>query len=272
MALPTAVQVVQSVERGDLDAGVLAFENSLEGTVTGNLDQLLHETTRCLIADERVLPVRFVLYRAPGTEEEPIRVVASHPFGLAQCSGYLAARGYETREATSTTAACAALVEAPEPGLAAIGPDGLAERYGIVAVAEGIEDARAWTRFVLLRHSCPPPSGRDRTAIAIAPPRDEPGSLIRLLQEFSLRGINLAVIKSRPTRQELGAYVFYVECEGHLRDPDVAEAITALLRASNEVRFLGTFPADPSRPGPEPRAPHDVARTRYEALLDLVDP
>ena len=271
MPLPTAVQVVQAVERGDLDAGVLAFENSLEGTIAGNLDQLLHETERCLIADERVLPVRFALYRAPG-DDTPIRAVASHPFGLAQCSGYLAAEGYETREATSTAAACRALVEQAEPGLAAIGPDGLADRYGIVAVAEGIEDARAWTRFVLLRHSCPPPTGRDRTAIAIAPPRDEPGSLIRLLQEFSLRGINLAVIKSRPTRQELGSYVFYVECEGHLRDPDVAEAITALLRASNEVRFLGTFPADPSRPGPAAETREDPARTRYEALLRLVDP
>ena len=120
---------------------------------------------------------------------------------------------------------------------------------------EGLEDeAGPSTRFVVLRSRCPAPTGRDRSFFVVTPRRDEPGSLVRLLQEFSVRGINLTTIESRPTRALLGEYRFLIECEGHVADAHVRDAVLGLLRFPGETRFLGSFPEDPARRGPRARA------------------
>ncbi|HEY5724421.1 MAG TPA: prephenate dehydratase domain-containing protein, partial [Methylomirabilota bacterium] len=83
----TAVDVVRAVAAGAVDGGVVAFENSLEGSVAENLDEILH-TPEVVLAGERTLPVSFALLRAAG-DEAPLRAVASHPFALAQCARFL---------------------------------------------------------------------------------------------------------------------------------------------------------------------------------------
>jgi prephenate dehydratase len=267
--LSTAPEVVRAVEAGRAAAGVVAFENSLQGPVSENLDEIL-AGHRCLIAGERVLAVSFALFRTPG-DEAPLAGVVSHPFALLQCSGFIQSRGLETAESTSTAAACRELAAAPRPGWGAIGPRVAGEQAGLVAVEEGIEDAdRAETRFVVLRASCPPPTGRDRSAFALVPRSDEPGSLVRLLQEFSVRGINLTAIKSRPTKVTLGEYVFFIECEGHIADALLRDAVLGLLRFPGEVRFLGSYAEDPARP-PRPARPVPADVAAYEAMRARVE-
>jgi prephenate dehydratase len=239
----TAEEIVDAVEAGEVAAGVIALENSLEGPVTANLDVLLHDTQSVLLAGERILPVTFSAYQRPG-DDTPPKVVRSHAVGLAQCLRWIRRQRVLTESSASTMGAVKDLAEHGEPGTIAIGPAGSGEPLGLQLIAAHIESHPASTRFVLLRDRCPGPSGMDRTAFAVAPERDEPGSLLRVLTEFSLRGINLAVIVSRPTRGEIGRYVFYLECEGHLTDPVVRKATAALMRAHNSVRVLGTFPAD----------------------------
>jgi len=270
--LPTGAAVVQAVESGAADGGVVAFESSLEGPVPANLDEILLGTERCVIAGERALPVAFALLRAAG-DGAPLRGVASHPFGLAQCSRFIAARGLETRETASTAQACAELAARREPGWGALAPAIAGERYGLERDPEEPgDDERAITRFVLLRTACPPPTGRDRSAFVVRPRRDEPGSLVRLLQEFSVRGINLTTIKSRPTKELLGEYLFLFECEGHIAEPRVRDAALGLLRHPGETRFLGSFPEDPSRPTRPAAPPADDAGARaYAAMLARVE-
>jgi prephenate dehydratase len=268
VALRTAPDVVQAVEQGTAAAGIVAFENSLQGPVSENLDEIL-AGRRCLLAGERVLAISFALFRAPG-DDVPLAGVSSHPFGLLQCSGFIARAGVETRDAPSTAAACRELAESPRPGWGAIAPRIAGELAGLVLADDGIQDDdRAETRFVVLRPTCPPPSGRDRSAFALLPRSDEPGSLVRLLQEFSVRAINLTAIKSRPTRASLGEYVFFVECEGHIADAVVRDAVLGLLRFGGEVRFLGSYAEDPTRP---PRPEQDAAdgHAAYEAMLGRV--
>lgn len=270
LAMPKAPDVVQAVERGDVDGGVVAFENSLEGPIPASLDELLLKTSSCLIAAERVLPVSFTLFRWPG-DQEPLRGVASHPFALAQCSRYIDDNGLETKEATSTAAACREVAEMHDPGWGALGPAVAGALYGLRIEAEGLEnDERAETRFILLRRDCPPRTGQDRSAFAVRPQQDEPGSLVRLLQEFSLRGINLTAIKSRPAKALLGEYVFYIECEGHILDEPVRGAVLGLLRFPGEVRFLGSFPEDSSRPTRRHRETADEVAQRYDEMASRV--
>jgi prephenate dehydratase len=267
--LRAAPEVVRAVEQGRAAAGVVAFENSLQGPVSENLDEIL-AGHRCLIAGERVLAVSFALMRVPG-DDAPLAGVVSHPFGLLQCSEFIEANGLETSESASTAAACDELAASPRPGWGAIGPRIAGERAGLAVVEEGIEDAdRAETRFVVLRATCPPASGRDRSAFALVPRSDEPGSLVRLLQEFSVRGINLTAIKSRPTKVTLGEYVFFIECEGHVADAVLRDAVLGLMRFPGEVRFLGSYAEDPTRPPRAPGAGRRDGLAGYEAMLARV--
>lgn len=269
VALAGVPEVVQAVEAGEADAGVVAFENSLEGAVSANLDELLLQTERCVIAGERVLPVSFSLFRAAG-DDSPLIGVSSHPFGLAQCSAFISEQGVQTRESSSTAGACRDLAKEGQPGWGAIGPKVAGELYGLRLEREKIEnDNRATTRFVILRTTCPPATGKDRSAFSFRPSHDEPGSLMRLLQEFSLRDINLTAIKSRPTKELLGEYIFYIECEGHISDPRLRDTVQGALRLDSETRFLGSFPEDAGR-APQHHVERFDAQRAYEAMLARV--
>ena len=265
--LGTAVDVVRAVDSGAADGGVVAFENSLGGSVAENLDEILR-SPGAMLAGERVLAVSFALLRAPG-DDAPLRVVTSHPFAFAQCAAWIREAGVEAVEAASTAAACRDL---GEPGVGALAPVGAAEVYGLRVEREALEDSVApSTRFIVLRARCPAPTGRDRTFFVVTPRRDEPGSLVRLLQEFSVRGINLTTIESRPTRTLLGEYRFLIECEGHVATDRVRDAVLGLLRFPGETRFLGSFPEDPARQAHalsgEPPA---EAVAGYERMLERV--
>ena len=265
---PTAIDVVRAVASGAAGGGVVAFENSLEGSVSENLDEILG-SAGAVLAGERVLPVSFALLRAP-EDDAPLRAVTSHPFALAQCSAFIRSEGLEAIETPSTAAAARDL---GTPGVGALAPVTAAQVYGLRVEREGLEDEAApSTRFVVLRGHCPPPTGRDRSFFVVTPRRDSPGSLVRLLQEFSVRGINLTTIESRPTRALLGEYRFLIECEGHIADAHVRDAVLGLLRFPGDTRFLGSFPEDPVRQAhpPAPGVPEEAA-AGYERMLEQVE-
>jgi prephenate dehydratase len=104
------------------------------------------------------------------------------------------------------------------------------------------DHAGAVTRFVLVAPPgpLPAPTGNDKTSL-VAVVGDRTGALLELLSEFAVRGISLTRIESRPTRQRLGVYSFSLDCEGHVADARVGEALAALHRVCDDVRFLGSY-------------------------------
>jgi prephenate dehydratase len=248
VALDHASEVIAAITGGGADGAVIAFENSLDGPVAANLDLLIATDEDVVIVAERVIPVAFDLWRLPGDDRE-LRGVVSHPVGLAQCQTFIREHGLETRPASSNAVACREVAQEARPGWAALaGPDA-GEQFGLVATERGIrDDERAATRFLRLGHRSPAPTGRDRSAFVLFPAQDRAGSLVSLLQEFSSRGVNLTAIKSRPTKELLGEYVFLVEVQGHLQDARMRDATRGLLARSVDVRFLGSYPEDPTRP------------------------
>ena len=118
------------------------------------------------------------------------------------------------------------------------------EHYGLEALAEDVQDAEgAVTRFVLVRRPgpLPAPTGADRTGLFAFIADDHPGALLELLTEFAVRGVNLSRIESRPTGGRLGQYFFSLDCDGHLADERVGEALSALRRVCADVRVLGSW-------------------------------
>jgi prephenate dehydratase len=242
---------LDAVRRGEVTAALVPFENSVEGAVSTTLDDLatgepLHVTAEVL------LPVTFDLLVRPGMGLAEIYRIATHPHAEAQCRGWLrtALPSAVVHPAASTADAASAVAEGTYD--AAISSPLAAERYGLVAAASGIGDRPdAVTRFVLaaLPAAPAPPTGADRTTVVAFIADDHPGALLELLTEFAVRGVNLTRIESRPTGAGIGRYCFSIDCEGHVADARVGEALSALRRICADVRFLGSYPrADGAAP------------------------
>ena len=237
---------LDAVRSGEMTAALVPIENSVEGSVSSTLDELATGEP-LMIVDEQAIPVRFTLMGRPGTALADVRRVASHPHASAQCRGWL--REYLPSAlvipASSTAGAAAALLEEPPAYEAAIAPRVAADVYGLDVLADDIGDNDdAWTRFVLVSvpGAVPAPSGADKTTLMLFMREDHPGALLEILTELAVRGVNLTRIESRPTRKALGDYYFSIDCEGHVADARVGEALAGLHRICAQVRFVGSYP------------------------------
>jgi prephenate dehydratase len=243
----TMPDVLDAVERGEVELGFVAIENSIEGTVNLSQDELVfnHEL---LIQREVVLDIEHCLLARPGTTFADVEVVTSIPVATAQCHTFLRTQlGHAEVAAANSTAEAARLVgESEQAGGAAIAPRIAGEMYGLEVIAADIADHPGnQTRFVLVaRDGVPAPTGHDRTALVVYQRADEPGSLISILQEFAARRINLSNLLSRPTKDGgLGDYCFIIYADGHVTDELVADAMRALHVKQGRVKFLGSYPA-----------------------------
>ena len=239
---PSFADVFEAVLRGECDAGLLPIENSLEGSISATLDLLVHRPG-LRIRREVFLPIRQNLLARPGTALEAVQVVLSHPQPLGQCAGWLRAHLAGIPHEVMPSTAEAARQAAARPGSAAIGSRAGAERYGLAILRESIQDGEAnVTRFVLVARDDERPTGRDRTSIAFSLDRDRPGGLHEVLGVFASRGINLSKIESRPNKQAMGHYIFFLDFEGHRQDTRGAEALAGVLERVHGLHLLGSYP------------------------------
>lgn len=257
-ATPTAA--MELVRQGRVDAACVPIESSVEGAVPTTVDALA-TGTRLQVVAEAVLPVRFSVLVRPGTTAAEVGTVATHPHAAAQVRGWLEAQlPTAGLTLTSSTAAAAEDVAAGRAD-AAVSTALVGERLGLATLAADVADVRdAETRFVLVTTPCAPPAptGHDRTSVVLRL-ANTPGALVTAMAELAVRGIDLTRIESRPTRTGLGTYRFYLDCTGHVADPLVAEALAALHRRCEDVRFLGSWPT--ARPDAG-SLPPDPARSR----------
>jgi prephenate dehydratase len=239
----TVVSVLEAVEDGDAEFGVVPFENSVEGQVNLTVDVLVHDAERIQVCEEVVLDVTFGAYRRPGSDAVAPRAVASHPVGLAQCRRWVHDSGLAVRETSSTAEACRLVAEGADDGLVAVASPEAAARWGLEAVATGVEDfPGAQTRFVVVGRGPAAPTGRDRTMVVLTPPNDRAGVLLAALEQLSGRSLNLSAIASRPLRARLGEYCFLLIVDAHLEDAPVTEAFAALRADGFTVKVLGAYP------------------------------
>lgn len=246
--LGSFVDVLAAVEDGSMEYGFVAVENSIEGTVSVSLDQLVFERELWIVR-EVTLPVTQNLLAVPGAGLADIDTVVSFPHATGQCRHWLRANlpGVAEVASTSTAAAVRQVGEQRRPGTAAIGTALAASLYGLQVLAPGIEDhADNATRFVLVSspaHGLPAPTGHDKTSVVCFQSADRPGSLHGILGQFSARDINLSKLESRPTRRALGDYCFVIDLVGHVADEVVADCLRDLHATLPRVKFLGSYPA-----------------------------
>jgi prephenate dehydratase len=238
-------RVIEATDLNPNACGVVAVENSLGGGVNEVMDAILAAKSLFVCA-EIVVPIQHDLIAAPGTRLQDVSVVMSHPQALAQCHDFLQKNlpGARLDAALSTVAAVEEALRTP--GAAAIAASRAAEIHGGEVLASGIQDEHNnKTRFFVLGHADAPPTGDDKTSIAFNV-ADKPGSLVSVMRHLSERGLNLTRIESRPSREELGKYVFLIDFQGHRTDPAAREALEAMT-ASGAVLLpagapLGSYP------------------------------
>ena len=241
--LRTVPDVLTAIERGELDVGLVPIENSIEGTVTVTLDTLAFDT-ELLVQREVDLPISLHLCAKPGTNLADLRTVISHPNPLGQCRSWLTHKlpSASLEVANSTAEAARQVAESGRGDLASIGTRHAAKLYGLEVLASEIEDhPENQTRFVLVGRGVPAPSGHDKTSIVCFQREDRPGSLLAILQEFAARALNLTKLESRPTKQGLGQYCFFIDFEGHIVDELVADCLRNLVAKQADVKFLGSY-------------------------------
>jgi chorismate mutase / prephenate dehydratase len=232
--------VFDEVERGRAQYGVVPVENSTEGAVNVTLDRLIDADV--FITGEITLDITQHLLSL-ATDLAEIKTVCSHPQGLAQCRGWLAANlpDVPQEELSSTSAAAERARE--DPTVAAIASEMAARLYEVPVLRSRIEDNAAnSTRFVLIGRQPVPPSGRDKTSILFSM-KNEPGVLYSILQPFAARRLNLTKIESRPTKRRPWEYVNFVDFEGHCDTDVVREVLTEVKERCQFLKILGSYPA-----------------------------
>jgi prephenate dehydratase len=246
--LPTVYETVMAVHRGDVDRAIVPLENSLEGSVNATLDALAVETEDVAIVGEAIHPIRHCLIARAQLALEAIDAVISHPQANGQCARFIRDRLPGARVlAVGSTADAVRMVAESEERWAALGTRLSAELYGCEILLAGVEDvADNETRFAWLARTGTGVGshGPWKTSIVFwGVGAEAPGWLVRCLSEFAFRGVNLTKIESRPRKQGLGRYMFFVDLEGRVRDEPVAGALEALQASTETVRVLGSYPA-----------------------------
>lgn len=240
-------EVFDCVDRGRTAYGVVGKENSLEGSVTATLDNFAFRSSAAILG-EKVVDIHHCLVLHPDATLEDVRTVASHPQGLAQCRRFLNERLPGRTTLTASSTAESARLAAGDKSIAGIANAFAAKLHGAHVAESEIEDHFGnQTSFALIGRpgSAPQLTGeRFKTTLALFLRADKAGALNMILSEFAYAGINISMIQSRPTKQELGDYMFFIEFEGSVNDLEVQTALNCLRLKLREVKVLGSYPVE----------------------------
>ena len=242
-------EVFEIVTAGAAAAGVVPIENVINGTVRENYDLLLEHELE--IRGEVVVPVALCLAAIPGQRLVDIERVYSHIQALGQAEAFLRGRPWQLLTTYNTAGAGKSIADRGERGAAAVLSPRAAGLFGLEILADGIGDLPGnRTRFVVLaRPGTAPldlrPAGtRHRTTLVVAV-RNEPGTLVAVLQVIAAHGLNMHKLESRPSRERAWEYVFWIDLDGEATDPAMAAALEELAAVTTMRRVLGSYPAAP---------------------------
>lgn len=244
----TIAQTLQAAAAGEVAYAVVPVENSIEGGVTVTLDTLW-QLDRLQIHQALVLPITHSLI-SRASNWEKITKVYSHPQALAQCQGWLAKQLPQAELVATQSTSEAVLHTRQEPMVAAVASVRAAQLYELPVLAQAINDyPENCTRFWVL--STQESNYGSHTSLAFSLPANVPGALLKPLQVFASRGINLSRIESRPTKLALGEYLFFIDLEADSHQSSVQSALEEIRGYTEVLKLFGSYdvlPVPPTMP------------------------
>jgi len=238
--MTTITDVFREVEAGTAMYGVVPVENSSEGVVNHTLDGFLSSTLK--IIGEVELPIHQNFLVAEHTKVDGLSRIYSHQQSLAQCRHWLDVNFPNVERVAVSSNGEAARRLKNEWHSAAIAGDVAVAEYGLHKLYSNIEDNPSnTTRFLIIGHEAIAPSGQDKTSIVVSA-HDKAGALIEILKPLSYHGVSMTSIETRPERPNKWAYVFFIDMNGHVNDPNVSAAINDIRPLVKDLRILGSYP------------------------------
>lgn len=235
----TVGEVFRMVEEGSADCGIVPVENAIGGNILETYDCLLQSQLH--VSGEIFLEIHHCLAALPGSTLGDVRKVYSHPQALEQCSRYLKSKGFQLIPTYDTAGSVRMIVEAGDRTAAAVASREAAELHGMKILKSNIENSGGnQTRFLVISKEDVPPSRGCKTSITFSVD-NVPGTLYRFLQVFAEHGINLSKIESRPSKEKMWEYVFFIDFEGHAEMEPAKSALIELRRRSSFLKILGSY-------------------------------
>jgi prephenate dehydratase len=236
--------VGEAVLQQKVDIGILPTENSLEGQVSAANDVLIAEEG-IKAAGEIILPIHINFIGKEGSEPEHCTHIYSHPQPLGQCAKFLRTRFPDAHYiiSSSTSQAVVDMLNSPEPAPFALANTSAAQLHHAKIILEDVQDSKEnYTRFLVISKKDHKQTGCDKTSICYMLQADQVGSLYNSLQPFKEKNINLTRIETRPTKKELGTYIFLLDLQGHRLDPNIKDALKQIQSLSMFFRIIGSYP------------------------------
>ncbi len=247
VACSSFTEVFEFVDRGKCTYGVVATENALEGPVTATLDNFAFNSSAQILG-VHVVDIHHCLIVQPGVTRADIRTIVSHAQALGQCRRFITRDFPAAATVASSSTAESVKAAMADASCAAIATKFAANLYGAQVIDDDIEDRLGnQTSFALIgRPGAPSPltGSSYKTSVALFMQQDRAGTLNMILSEFAYAGVNITMIQSRPTKQALGDYMFFLDLEGRADEPALQTALNCLRLKLREVKILGTYPVD----------------------------
>lgn len=230
----------RALKDGTADYAVLPIENSSTGVIRQVYDLLAQY--ECFMIGETTVKVDHSFMVLPGANLDEIDAVYSHEQGLFQCEEFLKEHPEWKQVPQEDTAGSARLIaEMKNPRKAAICSARAAVIYGLEVVKESVNSQSGnTTRFVVIAPQMEIRDGSDKICISFMTPH-KPGALHEVLTIFTVRGLNLVRLESRPIPEHNWEYMFFVEFTGNLRSPGMDDVIRELADATEQLRVYGNF-------------------------------
>lgn len=242
IAFATINEVFEAVSGGEVDSGVVPIENSIEGSVGITLDLLAHEYD-LKIKREILLPINNNLLINPDANMGDVKIIYSHSQALSQCRKFIEDLEVDVHSASSTAAAAELILG--KKSSAAIGTKRAAQLNNLKIAAWNIQDYKTnVTRFVMIDSEDHLRTGEDKTSIGFSLMEDEPGGLYEILGDFAEKNINLTKIESRPSKEKLGRYIFFIDFEGHRDDPMIRNILNIIKSKVGYIKIFGSYPKE----------------------------
>ena len=248
LPMRTIAEVFRAVEGGQAHFGVVPIENSTEGVVTHTLDLFVRSPLRICGEVEVVVHQCLLGHVDQGTSTDALPIgrierVLAHEQSLAQCRQFLERHLSRAERIAVSSNAEAARLAAEHPTWAALGSRSAADVYGLAVLAANVEDdPNNTTRFLIIGHNDPEPTGHDKTSLLLAT-RNESGALYGLLEPLARHGLSMVRIESRPSHRDPWDYHFFLDIEGHAAEARLAGALEEIKQKAIFFKLLGSYPS-----------------------------
>lgn len=241
-AYPDFGAAYSAVESGECDVAVLPLENSYNGEV-GQVTDLMFSGS-LYVNEVTDIAISQDLLGVKGATLSDIKKVISHPQALGQCASFIKENCLEVEEYSNTALAAKSVAELGDKSLGAIASAEAAEIFALDVISKNINASRTnTTRFAVFSRSENTHNAKEKGvhSIILFTVRNEAGALAKAIEIIGKHGFNMHTLRSRPMKELLWQYYFYVEAEGNLNSDEGRVMLSELLQYCDKLKSVGSY-------------------------------